>query len=139
MARASTPAGGGGAASPHRLADRVGAGRVAAGGICLLVAVGVGGFLVVAHGAAVETALLGLLGLAWNAGVVGASAMLGESVQPVLRPDVEGIGEATMGIGAVAGGLLAGIVLPHGGLSAVWALTAVLAAGVLPVARRRPR
>lgn len=111
-----------------RLADRFGAAAVAKGGTALLVVVGILGAFIGAGHAPVQTAVLGLLGLAWNAGVVGASAMLAESVPPALRPHVEGIGEAAMGTAAAVGASLAGPVLTHGGMPAVWALSTVLAA-----------
>ena len=83
------------------LADRFGAPAVAAAGAGLLILAGMGG-LGHHHGHDM-VALLIVLGLGWNCGVVGGSALLAASVPPALRPRSEAIGEASMGLVALGG------------------------------------
>jgi hypothetical protein len=73
--------------------------------------------------------MLVALGLGWNCGVVGASTLLAASAPPRLRPHLEGIGEATMGVAAAIGAPLAGVALATAGLPVVW-----MAVGALAVA-----
>jgi MFS family permease len=128
-------------------ADRTGGGAVASLGAAVLIAAGVTGAL--AHPAscanpascAALIVALALLGLGWNAGVVGASTMLAASVPPALRTRAEGVGETAMGLAAAAGAPLAGFVTAAAGFAALSVLAAtvatlVLAAVVLPQPRR---
>jgi hypothetical protein len=99
-----------------RLADRLGPAPVAAAGAVLLILAGVGGL---GHdpGGLDMVALLFVLGLGWNCGVVGGSALLAASVPPALRPRSEAIGEASMGLAAAAGAPAAGILVAVGGFT----------------------
>lgn len=108
------------------LADRVGSMRVAAVGALLLVAAGGSGAIVDLTNGWAMAAVLSLLGLGWNAGVVGGSTMLATSVPPSLRPQTEGIGEVTMGLAAGAGAPAAGIIVA---LSDIGALSLAGAVG----------
>ena len=102
-----------------RLADRVDGVTVAAIGAVLLTASGlVGATLDMADGAAM-TVMLALLGLGWNAGVVGGSVMLAASVPAALRPRTEGIGEVAMGLAAGAGAPAAGLIVAFGDFQAL--------------------
>ena len=102
-----------------RLADRVDGVTVAAIGAVLLTASGlVGATLDMANGAAM-TVMLALLGLGWNAGVVGGSVMLAASVPAALRPRTEGIGEVAMGLAAGAGAPAAGLIVAFGDFQAL--------------------
>jgi hypothetical protein len=85
------------------LADRAGSGTVTAIGAVLLAAAGVSGATLDTSAGTAMTAMLALLGLGWNAGVVGGSTMLAGSVPATLRPQTEGIGEVVMGLAAGAG------------------------------------
>ena len=122
-----------------RAADRFGPTAVATVGFGLLVASGVSGLLLDAGGAFRMTAVLVTLGVGWNLGVVGGSAMLAGSVPARLRPQAEGIGEVSMGLAAGAGAPVAGVVVAFGGfaaLSSAGALVAAAAALSLAFARR---
>jgi MFS family permease len=128
-------------------ADRAGGGAVASLGAAMLIAAGVTGVLDQpascarpASCAALIVALV-LLGLGWNAGVVGASIMLAASVPTALRTRAEGAGETAMGLAAAAGAPLAGLVTAAAGFAALSVLAAtvatlVLAAVALPQPRR---
>jgi len=117
------------------LADRFGAAAVAAAGAGLLILAGMGG-LGHQHGHDM-VALLIVLGLGWNCGVVGGSALLAASVPPALRPRSEAIGEASMGLAAAAGAPAAGLVVALGGFTTTWVAGALAGAVILARTRRR--
>jgi MFS family permease len=101
------------------LADRAGRLTVAALGAVLLVAAGVSGALLDMSDGTTMTGVLALLGLGWNAGVVGGSTLLAASVPPPLRPQTEGIGEVAMGLAAGAGAPIAGLIVAFGDFTAL--------------------
>jgi MFS family permease len=121
------------------LADRAGSATVAALGALLLVAAGVGGALLdTSHGWEM-TAVLALLGLGWNAGVIGGSTMLATSAPPALRPQTEGVGEVAMGLAAGAGAPIAGLIVAFGDfatLAVAGAVGGALLLGVLQLQNR---
>jgi MFS family permease len=112
------------------LVDRVGSTTVVSLGAVFLVAAGVSGALVDPSGHVGVTVVLGLLGLGWNAGVVGGSTMLASAVPAVQRPRAEGFGEIAMGGAAAVGAVIAGIVVAAGGFPAL-ALTGATAGALL--------
>jgi hypothetical protein len=118
------------------LADRAGGGLVAGVGAILLVGAGFGGAIAGAHDGPAFVAVLVLLGIGWNAGVVGGSTMLVASVPPAVRPNAEGIGEVAMGLAAGAGAPIAGVMVAFGGfatLSVASAAISVLVFAVLSI------
>ena len=117
------------------LADRFGAAAVAAAGAVLLILAGMGG-LGHHHGHDM-VALLIVLGLGWNCGVVGGSALLAASVPPALRPRSEAIGEASMGLAAAAGAPAAGILVALGGFTTLCLAGSAVGAALLAATRRR--
>ncbi len=122
------------------LADRAGGGLVAGTGAVLLVGAGFGGAMAGAHDGPAFVAVLVLLGIGWNAGVVGGSTMLVASVPPAVRPNAEGIGEVAMGLAAGAGAPIAGVMVALGGfatLSVASAAISVLVFAVLSIAPTR--
>jgi MFS family permease len=105
------------------LADTVGARVVAGLGALLLLAAAVLAAVAGSDQAGVVVALL-LLGVGWNAGLIGGSALLRDApVAPSLRTRAEGLGELGMGAAAAAGGSGAGLLLAGGGFGLL-ALTA---------------
>src|ERR671930_300382 len=111
-------------------ADRLGPGAVAAAGV--------GGSLASEADVPATAAALLALGLGWNLGVVGGSAMLIGSVPARVRPDTEGIGEAAMGLAAAVGAPVAGLVVALFGLAAAWLGVAVAAVAALVPAGAPP-
>jgi MFS family permease len=101
------------------LADRAGSESVIALGAALLVAAGGSGAVLDLSRGWAMTAMLALLGLGWNAGVVGGSTLLAASVPAPLRPQAEGIGEVAMGLAAGAGAPIAGVVVTVGDIGAL--------------------
>jgi predicted MFS family arabinose efflux permease len=115
-----------------RLADRLGARRVALGGCAVLLAAGV--LAGAANGSVpVLSAGLLLLGVGWNACLVSGSALLVSAVATGQRPRVEGVGELSMGIAAAAGGALSGPAVAVASYPALAVAAAALAATVAPV------
>ncbi|WP_410632805.1 MFS transporter [Amycolatopsis sp. cmx-4-83] len=114
---------------------------IAAGGVFLFGA-GVLGAMAGEHDPVAMTLHLVLVGLGWNGGVVGGSALLGATASPGLRTHLEGIGEAAMGLAAVVAAPLAGVVSAIGGYRGLAAGLGVFAAAGLALtctrARRRP-
>jgi len=122
------------------LADRAGGGVVAGVGAVLLVGAGFGGAIAGTHDGPAFTAVLVLLGIGWNAGVVGGSTMLVASVPPAVRPNAEAIGEVAMGLAAGAGAPIAGLMVAVGGfptLSVASAAVGALVFAVLSIAPTR--
>lgn len=105
------------------LADILGAHRLAGLGGLLLLAAGTVAAVGGSGRVGVTVALL-LLGVGWNAGLIGGSALLRDApVSPSLRTRAEGLGELGMGAAAAVGGSGAGLLLGGGfgllGLAAV--------------------
>jgi MFS family permease len=124
------------------LSDRAGSATVAAIGAVFLAAAGVSGALLDMSDGTAMTAMLALLGIGWNAGVVGGSTMLAASVPAPLRPQTEGIGEVAMGLAAGAGAPIAGLIVAFGdfaALSIAVALGGVLMLTALRLVDRPPR
>jgi MFS family permease len=116
------------------LADRAGPATVVVIGAVLLAAAGVTGAAFDMTDGATMTWMLALLGLGWNAGIVGGSTMLAASVPAALRPQTEGIGEVAMGLAAGAGAPAAGLIVAFGdftALSIAGAVGGVLVLGAL--------
>jgi MFS family permease len=114
------------------------------------VVAGVGGLLLLAAGAAAAVAgssrvgvvvSLLLLGVGWNAGLIGGSALLRDApVSPSLRTRAEGLGELGMGAAAAVGGGGAGLLLAGGGfglLGLVAAAPCLLLLAAVAVGARR--
>ena len=89
-----------------------------------------------------------LLGIGWNAGLIGGSALLRDAaVAPSVRIHAEGIGELGMGAGAAAGGGGAGFLLATGGYGLVGLaaatpcllVLAVVITAAMAAGRRRTR
>ena len=115
------------------LADRADGGVVAGVGAVLLVGAGFGGAIAGAHDGPAFTAVLVLLGIGWNAGVVGGSTMLVASVPPAVRQNAEGIGEVAMGLAAGAGAPIAGLMVAAGGLPTLSVASAAVSVLVFTV------
>jgi predicted MFS family arabinose efflux permease len=118
------------------LTDRVGGATVASAGAALLILAGSGGVLVDHASGPAMVAVLVVLGLGWNCGVVGGSALLAASVPDEARPHSEGIGEASMGLAAAAGAPAAGLLVAVGGFATLCLAGAALGAVILARTRR---
>ena len=115
------------------LADILGGHLVAGAGALLLLGAGA---LAAIAGSSREgiMAVLLLLGIGWNAGLIGGSTLLRDApVQPSLRTRAEGIGELGMGAAAAAGGSGAGLLLAMGGFALLGSVVAAPCLLVLAV------
>jgi MFS family permease len=117
------------------LADALG-GRVVAGmGALLLLAAGAAAVAGSGRGGIVVALLL--LGVGWNAGLIGGSTLLHDAaVSPSLRTRAEGLGELGMGAAAAVGGSGAGLLLANGGLALLGLVAAAPCLLVLAAAFR---
>jgi MFS family permease len=113
------------------LADRVGPLAVMAIGLLLTLVAGLGGGVVDQTNAHSIMAVLVIVGVGWNFGVVGASTLIARSVTPALRAHVEGIGEVAMGVAAAIAAPAAGLVIAVGSFSSLSLLAATAAASAL--------
>ncbi len=107
------------------LADRLGARRVTSAAALLLLGAGTIG-LVAGSGLVGTVIVLLLLGIGWNAGLIGGSALLREA--PIGRSQqtwAEGLGELGMGAAAAVGSGSAGLVLGGGGFAVLCLVAAV--------------
>jgi MFS family permease len=111
------------------LSDRFGPATVVAAGAALLLAASVAGLFV--HGTVSMTGHLIVLGVGWNLGIVGGSALLTDAVPDSLRPHVEGVGEVLMGLSAAVAAPVAAVVAVLGGYPALALVSGVVAVGVL--------
>src|SRR5262245_15500876 len=80
------------------LVDKVGSRLVVGIGFFFLLTAGLMGVVGNEGSVGYLTTTLGLLGVGWNFGVVGGSALLAASVPPAVRPQAEGYGEVVMGV-----------------------------------------
>jgi MFS family permease len=118
------------------LADRYGRLVVIAGGGLALVAAGV--LAAVAPGE--STPLMGLalvlLGVGWNLGLVGGSALLTDAVAPERRAQTQGATDLMMGLAAVTGNLVAGPLFHAGAFGVLGGGAAAIGAVLILLAAR---
>jgi MFS family permease len=123
------------------LSDTLGARVAASVGALLLLAAGAVAAVAGAGRAGIVAALL--LGVGWNAGLIGGSALLRDAlISPSLRTRAEGLGELGMGAAAAAGGSGAGLLLATGGFALLGLVAAapclLLLAAVATTVERHP-
>lgn len=124
------------------LADRFGPRTVVLGGAFLFIADNVTAALAGVNGTGAMVAYLVVIGVAWNCGVVGGSALLAKAVSGVRSVPgsyAEGAGEVAMGVAAAAAAPLAGLVAAIANFPVYALCCAVLAAamaGVVAVGAR---
>jgi len=107
------------------LADRLGARRVTSAAALVLVVAGTVA-LVAGSGLVGTVIVLLLLGIGWNAGLIGGSALLREApIEPSQQTWAEGLGELGMGAAAAVGGGSAGLVLGAAGFAVLCLVAAV--------------
>ena len=121
------------------LADRFGRIPVIAGGGVALIAAGAMAAVSPGDEVVLMAARPGLLGLGWNFGLVGGSALLTDAVEPERRAQTQGAADLVMGLTGVSGNLVAGPLF-HAGAFGVLGLGAVaIGLGlILLAARNRP-
>lgn len=111
------------------LTDAWGAQRtILAGQAVLVLACAIAG--TAGHSEVQITIGLVLLGIGWSMSVIAGAALLTRSLEPEVRPLVQGFSDLSMNLAGAAGGLLAGLVVALRGFDV---LTAVAACLTIPV------
>jgi MFS family permease len=127
-----------------RLSDRYGRNPVIAGGGLALVAAGVLAAVAPGDSTPLMGLALALLGVGWNLGLVGGSALLTDAIASERRAQAQGGGDLVMGLTGMSGNLVAGPLFHAGafgvlgvGAAAIGALLVLLAArGRAPMVAR---
>ena len=119
-----------------RLADRLG--RLPVIRASAVVLLGAGVLAGAGHEATVLVGIaLVLLGVGWNLGLIGGSALLTDAVPVDARPRVQGRADLAMGLAGATGGAGSGIALGAGGFVLLAALGAGFALVLLAATTRR--
>jgi predicted MFS family arabinose efflux permease len=118
------------------LCDRVGRLPVLAAGGVVLAAAGLLAASADPRSNATVAVALALLGVGWNLGLIGGSALLTDAVPPPERPQAQGAADLVMGAVGAAGSVLSGPALAYGGFAVLGLSGAVLALGLLLVVTR---
>ncbi|MEX1142806.1 MAG: MFS transporter [Thermoleophilaceae bacterium] len=118
------------------LADRYGRLPVLAAGGAMLIAAGLcSGLAPGDHTPLVAVALI-LLGIGWNFGLVGGSALITDAVAPEQRPQTQGAADLVMGMTGATGSLMAGPLFHAGAFALLGAGAAGLGLLLILVASR---
>jgi len=123
------------------LSDRVGRRPViAAGGLVLLLA-GLVAAAAPADSMVLLTVALALLGLGWNLGLIGGTALLTDSTPLATRARTQGAVDLSVSLAGAAGGLTSGLVVAATSYATLGLLGGALALLILPLLLRtaRPR
>jgi len=121
------------------LADRYGRLPVLAAGGAMLIAAGVCSAIAPGdHTPLVAVALI-LLGIGWNFGLVGGSALITDAVAAEQRPQTQGAADLVMGMTGAIGSLVAGPLFHVGAFALLGAGAAALGLLLIAVATRARR
>lgn len=118
------------------LADRHGRLPVLMAGGAALIAAGVCSALAPGDQTALMATALILLGVGWNLGLVGGSALIIDAVEPDRRPQTQGAADLVMGLTGALGSLTAGPLFHAGAFGLLGAGAAVLGLLLIVVASR---
>ena len=118
------------------LADRYGRRPVVAGGGLALAVAGALAALAPGESAPLMAVSLALLGVGWNLGLVGGSALLTDAIAPDRRAPIQGAADLIMGVAAMSGNLIAGPLFHAGAFGVLGAGAAAIGAVVVLLASR---
>jgi MFS family permease len=118
------------------LADRYGRLPVLAAGGATLIAAGVCSALAPGDQTPFVAAALILLGIGWNLGLVGGSALITDAVAPERRPQTQGAADLVMGLTGALGSLTAGPLFHAGAFGLLGAGAGALGVLLMIVASR---
>ncbi len=118
------------------LADRYGRLPVLAAGGATLIGAGVCSALAPGDQTALVAVALVLLGIGWNLGLVGGSALITDATAPEQRPQTQGAADLVMGLSGALGSLAAGPLFHAGAFGLLGAGAAALGLGLILVASR---
>ena len=118
------------------LADRYGRRPVIAGGGLALAAAGALAAVAPGDSAPLMAVSLAALGVGWNLGLVGGSALLTDAIAPGERAPAQGAADLIMGLAAVSGNLAAGPLFHAGAFALLGAGAAAIGAVLVFLASR---
>jgi MFS family permease len=118
------------------LADRYGRLPVLAAGGATLILAGICSALAPGDQTVLMAAALILLGIGWNFGLVGGSALITDAVAPERRPQTQGAADLLMGLTGAVGSLVAGPLFHAGAFGLLGAGAAALGLGLIAVTSR---
>jgi MFS family permease len=118
------------------LADRFGRLPVIAAGGAVLVAAGICSAVAPGDHTPLVAVALVLLGIGWNLGLVGGSALITDAVEPERRPQTQGAADLVMGLTGAVGSLAAGPLFHAGAFALLGAGAAALGLALIAVASR---
>jgi len=121
------------------LADRYGRRPVIAAGGAVLLTAGLVAATAPTGSVAVLALALGLLGLGWNLGLIGGTAMVTDSTPLVSRARTQGAVDVAVALAGAAGGLSSGVIVTTASYSSLSILGGLLALLILPVILRATR
>jgi MFS family permease len=119
-----------------RLADRHGRLPVLAAGGATLIAAGICSALAPGDHTPLVAVALVLLGLGWNLGLVGGSALITDAIAPEQRPQTQGAADLMMGLTGAVGSLAAGPLFHAGAFALLGTGAAGLGVLLIVVASR---
>ena len=108
---------------------------IAGGGLALLAA-GVLAALAPGDNTPLMGLALGLLGVGWNLGLVGGSALLTDAIEPERRAQTQGAADLVIGLTAISGNLVAGPLFHAGAFGVLGAGAAAIGAVLIVLAAR---
>jgi len=123
------------------LVDRVGRRPVIAAGCLVLLAAGVLAAAAPADSVVLLSLALGLLGLGWNLGLIGGTALVTDGTSLAMRARTQGSVDLAVALAGAAGGISSGIVVASTSFAALSIAGGVVALALVPVllrARDRP-
>lgn len=120
------------------LADRFGRRPVIAAGGVVLVSAGLLAAAAPADSMVLLTLALALLGLGWNLGLIGGTALLTDSTPLATRARTQGSVDLSVSLAGAAGGISSGVVVAASSYAALGLLGGVLALLILPALLRTP-
>jgi MFS family permease len=121
------------------LVDRYGRRPLLAAGAFTLLAAGLLASLADPDSMAVLTVALGLLGLGWNFGLIGGTAMLTDATPLETRAGTQGSVDLSVALAGAGGSLGSGVVVAATSYAALSVAGGVLALAILPFLLRAPR
>jgi MFS family permease len=119
------------------LSDRLGRVPVISLGGCWLL---LAGTLIATIGSLNTTMLIAgvvVLGIGWNFGLIGGSALLTDAAPETDRPRIQGIADATAGIAGILASVLSGLLLSAAGFAVIGLVAAGVAVGLLGISLPR--
>ena len=118
------------------LADRLGRRPVIAAGALVLLAAGIISALAPAGSVALLALSLGLLGLGWNFGLIGGTALVTDAAPLETRAKTQGTVDLGVALAGAAGGLSSGVIVASTSFTVLSLAGGALALAIIPIMLR---